>query len=265
MDRPRQFRINYGHPLARGLVFAGLGGPAGVGSSLYQDSSLYRNNGTLTNMDPATDWVWDRFLGRWVLDYDVTNDAVALPAVFGTLDSGNAWTISIWHKCTGIVSYGGLITAGCTGLAQTRSAGYYGLLRTGAGFVDVVQVSATPEVAGKWLNVCAVVNGAPSGPPDANANIYINGKLTNGAFAGDGNYNVHNTIGQGYASANGQIGDPMIWCRALSTSELSIFADPSNTMLGGLLMPPKRRYYRIGGGTYHGYPTMDTIPTMGTI
>ena len=79
-QRPQSFELDHSHPLARGLVFAGLGRVPH--SLVYRDSSLYGNHGTLTNMAvPATatsGWAWDNFLGRWATRYDGDNDYVSL-------------------------------------------------------------------------------------------------------------------------------------------------------------------------------------------
>ena len=48
-------------------------GPTG---SRFHDFSRYGNWGTLTNMDPPTDWVVDG--GQYSLDFDNTNDYVDL-------------------------------------------------------------------------------------------------------------------------------------------------------------------------------------------
>lgn len=51
------------------------------GVSTLIDHSPFNNHGTLTNMDPGTDWVPSE--GKYALDFDGTNDTVtaALPAV----------------------------------------------------------------------------------------------------------------------------------------------------------------------------------------
>ena len=67
--RPSHFELDYSHPLARGLVFAELGNMAG--STLYYDSSVYKNHGTINNgysvtqqigrsglvLDGSTQWI----------------------------------------------------------------------------------------------------------------------------------------------------------------------------------------------------------------
>jgi hypothetical protein len=96
-ERPRDFWLNGGHPLATGLVFAGLGRV--TGSTHYRDSSPYNNHGTLTNMDAATDWVWSDYLQRWVLDFDPAATADYVVATRSPTSSGT-FTISGWARHT---------------------------------------------------------------------------------------------------------------------------------------------------------------------
>jgi len=90
--RNTAFELDYEHPLSNGLVFAGLG--RNPGSLRFLDSSLKGNHGTLTNMDPATDWVWSPELNRYVLDFDGSNDVVSTPLTVQLYSSG---TISWWQ------------------------------------------------------------------------------------------------------------------------------------------------------------------------
>jgi len=46
----------------------------------------------------------------------------------------------------------------------------------------------------------------------------------------------------------GQISDPFIHNRALSPAEIQQLADPSNVMLSGLILSPKRRIFSVAGG-----------------
>ena len=68
----RGARLNRTHPLARGLVGCWIFNE-GSGDKVY-DLSGYGNHGTLTNMDPATDWVGGKH--GWALDFDGSNDYV---------------------------------------------------------------------------------------------------------------------------------------------------------------------------------------------
>jgi hypothetical protein len=69
-----------------------------TGSRLY-DQSLYQNHGTLTNMDPATDWVASN--GKMALDFDGSNDYTESPSVV----FGNVAVISYNIKIRSTSSY----------------------------------------------------------------------------------------------------------------------------------------------------------------
>ena len=70
-------------------------GPTGVS---LQDRSGYNNHGTLTTMDPTSDWVLKS--GVWGLDFDGVNDHVQLS--FNNLSVANlqSFTISAWVNFT---------------------------------------------------------------------------------------------------------------------------------------------------------------------
>ena len=68
--------INYSHPLAKGLVGFWLPLPSLAGGMKLYDLTRYRNHGTLTNMDPRTDWVQtERGIA---LDFDGNDDFVEI-------------------------------------------------------------------------------------------------------------------------------------------------------------------------------------------
>ena len=64
----------YQSSLREGLVGAWCPGVSGSGGLLLPDLSGNGNHGTLTNMDPATDWVTSN--GYYGFDIDVTNDLI---------------------------------------------------------------------------------------------------------------------------------------------------------------------------------------------
>ena len=71
----RSLKLNPDSPFAKGLVGCWLAGnPACKRSGKLLDLSPYRNHGTLTNMDPQTDWVNDE--ERSSLDFDGVDDYV---------------------------------------------------------------------------------------------------------------------------------------------------------------------------------------------
>ena len=81
--------------LRDGLVGAwcpSLGATAGT----LLDRSGRNNHGTLTNMDPATDWVQSG--GRGALDFDGVNDQVSFPAIAPALGFG----MSLWFRAASL-------------------------------------------------------------------------------------------------------------------------------------------------------------------
>lgn len=71
--------VNWDHPLNRGLVAWYLASPnrGGWGSVTWRDL-CQRYNGTLTSMDPVTDWTTDGIHQLGKLDFDATNDHVVV-------------------------------------------------------------------------------------------------------------------------------------------------------------------------------------------
>jgi len=62
-----------------------------TGTRLY-DLQSQRYQGTLTNMDPPTDWV--RSSGQYALDFDGVNDYVTMPAIV----PARGFSLSIWFR-----------------------------------------------------------------------------------------------------------------------------------------------------------------------
>jgi hypothetical protein len=49
-------------------------------------------------------------------------------------------------------------------------------------------------------------------------------------------------------SMSGRFSDPMFYRRCLSPAEIQQLADPSNVMLSGLILPPRRKLWAVSGG-----------------
>jgi len=249
-ERPEEFRINYEAPLAEGLVFAGLGGHGCVGSMVYPDSSLYANHGTLTNMDAATDWVWSPELGRWVLDFDGSNDYVVLPGSLGIIGAGDHTVMALFNLRSGkdkdiIDNCNG--TRGSVLLQVDRDLKLkaHALLSGG-----VVATGTTTVSYNKWYHGCQRLQGTRllailDGVVDA---------VREGYGAGSGAALAHSwMIGARYKPVgqfwNGQIGDVIAWTHALPLQHIAALADPSNVDLrvGGvpLILPPRRRFWPV--------------------
>jgi hypothetical protein len=250
-QRPRDFWLNGGHPLATGLVMAGLG--RFPKSNKYPDSSLYGNAGTLTNMEPATDWVWSDYLQRWCLSLGGTDEYVlhgvppltAAPAtlaawIYATVDGASQDIISVNNNTTddalrlniGMATAGDPVRAVTTGLNSRIDEQGTVLLNTWMHAAATFS-SATNRMA--WLN------GVPSDTAETTSETPsgINSMLI-GA--------TRNSSATLINFFTGYVTDVMIWNRALSPAEIAILANPSDTMLGGLILPPMRRLWAVSLG-----------------
>lgn len=87
--------------LWRGLVGAWIPSLGPTGNTLF-DVSGFRNHGTLTNMEPATDWVigGNSRLPGYALNFDGTNEHVNVGDV-AILDGAIQAAFSFWFKKTG--------------------------------------------------------------------------------------------------------------------------------------------------------------------
>ncbi len=253
-ERPDSFEIDPQHPLAQGLVLAGLG--RCNGGLHYHDSSLYGNHGVLTNMNPATDW----------------NRSLSRPSLSST-GSGHVYCGSTLYtasqvKTTGLTHCGwayfpppsttlvGGITS-CKGIPthSQPTAGSIELVRgTGAvaarakiydGSYTYVEDAFT-EGYNEFHHIALVLS-----PAESVISVWRNGVFRHST--------VVNVAGIIFDAAYNYIGalktygdavawpypwcDSMIWSRVLSPGEISALADPSNVMLSlggsdpGLIVP----------------------------
>lgn len=239
-QRPQNFRLNVHSPLYSGLVFAGLGGRNCARTLRYADSSPYGNHGTLTNMDPPTDWVWSSELGRWVLDFDGSNDLVNLPnsnVIFPSGASAGTIVAMVWPSSLFLAGriYSFVNMSGGSAFAITggeRSSRFSGFLRNFSN--GLIQIDSTETYSGGyWYGIALTAE-------TSNGNLYIDGKLA----ANSSIVNISTTLNSMGASPTrvavapngtqycwlGQIADTAAWSRALSLSEISALADPTNVL-----------------------------------
>lgn len=241
-------RLNRNAQLAKRLVFAGLGG--GASTLQYADASGYGNHGTLMRMDPATDWVFDPTLGRWCTDldgvHDSTGDYIECPVETA---STNFCTFTIWINPRDVAEVDAIFfsRANKMGLMVSRGTGtpltyfWAGVpdeynANTGLTFAlnawNLCAVTITPTAATvyRWNDVSGLGSWTNTKTHSAKA---INGL----SIARDSNWEDR--------KFNGLASDAMVWDRAISPAEISKLADPSNTMLSGLIMPPRRMVWPV--------------------
>jgi hypothetical protein len=252
--RPPQFRINYGHPLAQGLVFAGLG--RHVNSTYFHDDSLYHNNGTLTGFsNPPTGitsgWGWNNTLKRPVTIHDGTNDyiqvAAALPASFPV---ALPYTFSCWVSQVDWVT---LETARhhyidvCDGVNVKISLGWIGGNVTNGPVIVAhdwkngryKEFSTTGFAANSLHHVLAVFGSATS--------LWVDGVAASASYWGmTGNtagVKIGARGGPGEYIKAGTISDPIIW-GGDQGAFVSKLADPAWSIdYGGLILPVWQRVF----------------------
>ena len=243
-ERPSVFRLNNDCALAQGLVFAGLGRVSG--STHYRDSSLYGNHGALTNME-ATDWLFDGTLGRWVVNCRrviITAVYIGLPTALDLYEN-QQWTISGIIKRNTTTHYDAWIGGDAANTTNRFAIGdgspAYLLFADNA---SSVFLTASPKfVAGIWNSLVLTCNGSGS----SNLQCWLNG-VAQPAVTLTGSYFHITTIGGHRVGTSaykldGLLGDVLIHNRLLSAFEIQQLADPSNVMLSGLILAPKRRVF----------------------
>lgn len=254
-ERPEGFRLteDQTHPLRKGLVFAGLGGGYCNRSLRYHDSSVFGNHGTLANMEPATDWVWSNELWRFALSTDSSDGPIEHVVVphSTSLNIASAITLSMWVNAVDYGSHpnglGRLFQKGPTAGAfmLLLNKDYPGLGTNNFVFYDggeFVSASNGCVSLATWQNL-AVANTGSS------VSFYVNGVLINTA---SGTFTLSTTTESLILFSNslglyfkGKSSDPLIHNRALTASEIQKIADPSNVMLSGLLLPPRRKWWPV--------------------
>lgn len=236
--------INWLSPLNRGLVSWWLNVPGMRGGSKWPDL-CNRNHGTLTNMDPGTDWVGalGRPGGFGAVDCDGSNDNIPTGAGTNFFPSGStAATISAWLRPASLASERRAVNftnsfSSRFGIAIGRTANKFSFLYRNSAPTLVELATAGTYSTSEWRLVTCT--GAQS-----DAKIYIDGVQS--ASATD--LSASDTMGAvGSAVMNlvsfegsssyysGAIDDARVWTRVLSASEVLQLYNDSRTGYQGTL------------------------------
>jgi hypothetical protein len=175
------------------------------------------NNGTLTNMDAATDWVSDTGAGGSVaLDFDGTNDYVSIPHIsaYATLAAGSAF--SMWFKANVVNAFQDLLSKPSFNNFEWR-------ITNGARIQFLVSGStsafgSTPVVAGVWNHAVLSTDGSA-------VTGWINGSQDfTGAFTftnSSSAFNLGRRLQFADFNLNGRIDDFRIWNQSLVLSDVT--------------------------------------------
>ena len=258
-QRPKNFRINPNHQLAKGLVFAGLG--LNPGTPRYYDSSVGQkaNHGTSAQADQATKWSMRN--GRQALYFDGTDDLLNLSRV---MTIGTTWTQSYLFDAESGPTYCSFLSAaaGRTSVSLRHGTGIYVLddsygywgrwfgVTTLTGLHSLVITTTGNVVEAFWDGTSL---GAPyDGPP-----------------AGSFSWSLINKFGivdAGY-QAKGYLLDCLIHSRILSKPEITALSRIDNYMLAlngddpGLLIEEAGP---VGAKTYFTWQGWEEEPATGT-
>ncbi|MDD5064748.1 MAG: S8 family serine peptidase [Phycisphaerae bacterium] len=187
------------------------------GSGTNADDSAGNNDGTLINMEPATDWVTGQIVGA--LDFDGVDDYVDVPSF--TVDTNNG-TISLWFKTS--ADFSG--NYGSQGYLISQDSKYVGYLTVeGNGTVPYKIVGETntqddyfvtaddAAPAGVWNHVVVSFY-------EKVAKTYLNGELIQTEPVTDSSLTLTRIGGRTSEFFNGQIDDVRFYDKALNVEEI---------------------------------------------
>jgi hypothetical protein len=213
--------------LSHGRVAAYSAGEQGPGGLVLRDQ-VGANHGTLTNMDPATDWVND---SGTALDFDGSNDYVDV-GNGASLDITGAVTVSAWVKLSGVpVGYSQILSKDATG----SSNGYSFIVHSdrtvqfwiGDGDWAGVTDATTALQDGIWYHVVGIHDGTT-------IRVYVNGEkegsgVAQGTPGSSGNpVYIGSNPDTGSRFFKGQLDCLDIYNRALTTNEIRLLATRRN-------------------------------------
>lgn len=215
-----------GQPLYPGLWSGCIGawspglGPTGL---TLRDWSGFGNHGTLTNMDPGTDWVSDA--GRYALDFDGSNDTVTLPASYGEGTTTGSFSVTAWAKLraqsAGVV-FGRFANSKLLQLHYETFSSYGWRVAYGVSPFDDIRVGSL-AVLNRWYAL-AFTFAAGTG------SLYVDGiaigadAALTGAFNDTTPNNIGRRAGDNLVLFNGQIDDVRLYNRAISAAEVRLLA-----------------------------------------
>lgn len=219
---------DYLHPMMQNLI--GWWPLADGGGSTAFDLSLRKNNGLLTLMDPASDWVIGQN-GSVVLNFDGSNDFVDLGS--NVYSPTGSYTLSAWIRTTVATSYDQIFSQD-----NPASSRYWQFRRTPSGTLEFVYWFSTGTLSsltgtaylsdGKWHHVVASVDSAT-------AHIFVDGKQDGSKVTGAAIRSTKPTasvcIGMAETTDNGNwpgdISDVRMFSSKLTQTEIiNIYHDP---------------------------------------
>ena len=245
----RPLELNLDSPFARGLVgWWPMGNKTCWKSGKLLDLSPYGNHGTLTNMDPATDWVVDG--ERAGLDFDGVNDYATTGDV-STFEGLTGITAACWvylrSAPTSHAMFSGQYWDGSdrSWLLGATDTSWRWLVATDTNNANN-QVTANFTV-GSWTHVCGTWDSSGT------LLLYENGQLVRTGTSSGNTVRVNTasfTLGAAdYAGSinyyvDGMLDSYLIYNRALSAAEIKqLYEETKDGSYGSLAKPTRSLVY----------------------
>ncbi len=184
------------------------------------DSSGNGNNGTLTSMDPSTDWVGGKIEGA--LDFDGSNDVVIVPHS-EELSLTEEYTLAAWIYKHSLSSYDQAFNKGSSGFDSNYFFGTvdrdltFGFYRSG--WVEFKTTGLNLQTY-TWYHIAGIFDNANN-----NVRLYLNGvevlneTTTQEPLSNTGTVRLGNP--QWSSNFHGALDDVRIYNRALDPSEIA--------------------------------------------
>lgn len=271
MRRPDVFTLDYGHPLAQGLVFAGLAGAGDITAAVKNKSLI---NVPILRKSGAT-------VSRVFFDERINRHSFFTKSVADSYTCAvkpiltEPFTIAAWLEYD---AGRGTISNGASfglpqGYAQINGVGlksfWNGATANPRVMLNRVGTSLEynlPDANKAQLHICGVyksstlrslyVDGVLVAENTTNITTNISGSLV--SIGSDNSYGYH----------HGGIADPVIYNRTLSPAEIALLADRADPMLGGLIVEERPvLYFDMGGSTEDALTATDLVtgsPALGT-
>lgn len=180
------------------------------------------NNGTLTNMDAATDWVADTGAGGIrALDFDGSNDYINISA--GIL-SGSVFSMSCWIKPSVLSGFRRLISCIDTGSGYGYSLGLSGnrLWMQNISNANIFQAATSGDLStGVWYHAVFVQESTTSRKLYLDGNLVLTNTTTSASSISINNTRLSQTLNVQYFAGRGD--DYRLWdTTALDASDIAV-------------------------------------------
>jgi hypothetical protein len=187
---------------------------AGNGTTTLTDL-VGSNNGTLTNMVAASDWVADTGAGGVrALDFDGINDVV----VAGAVPTASAVTMSVWALFRSFATSQMLVNQTPTNTIYNLFY-HNGSMTIRGGSVTQLATATLPAV-NAWTHIVAVISGTSAALYYDGSQIATGTVSTIGATPTGLNLGSYTDFGGGYR-LNGRLDDVRIFNQALTISDIA--------------------------------------------